>query len=363
MPRKSKTAVETLSADAVRAAINKQFGPGAAKLANDPSLQITRVPTGVLAVDYMLSGGFPRNRYVEIYGQPDVGKTALTYRLLANAQGLGLSGAFCDVEGTFDPVFAHHLGVDLSSLEFSHKSHGNQVVDYMMTLLMAGNTDVLVMDSIAALLPKAELEGSTSDATYGTAQAKLMSEALRKLTTVNKNTVLVFINQLRENVGAGPFGQKWRTSGGRAMPFYAGIRLEMVLTETLYKTGKVIDHKSGKSKASEKIPRGHRALIRVMKDKTGSARRGEETTVVFDYDQLNFDPIEDLLYVGRVTDLVHLDSKERWWVDGYEDEKKRGRPAFKKWLRRNVAIAEELEERIREGDWPEDDEEVDEDEA
>lgn len=361
--RKKKTTVVELTPEDVRAAINKQFGPGTAKVASDPSLQITRIPTGLLAIDWRMGGGFPRNRYVELYGQEDVGKTALCYRYIANAQRLGLNCAFVDVEGTFDPEFAESLGVDLEALDYKdqHDIGGAQrIVTYMQSLLMSETYDVIVMDSIAALVPKEELEADNEKGSYGMGQAKLMSYALRKLTAVNKKTSMVFINQMRENVGGGLFAPKWRTSGGRAMKFYAGIRLELAKVETLHKKGRKLDLKTGEIKDNDKISKGHRILVKVIKNKTGgNAKIGDETTLVFDYDRGDFDEVEDLIFVGRMTGLVGKKG-DKWWVDGYEDDKQHGRARFKKWLRKNRAIREELSERISEEDWPdEDDEEVD----
>lgn len=182
------------------------------------------------------------------------------------------------------------------------------------------------------------------EGSFGTQQAKLMSAALRRLTTANKRTVLVYINQTRENIGV-MFGKKTVTSGGRAMAFYAGIRLEMVRTETVKRKAKLVDHKSNKGKTGD-IVKGHRVLVRVEKDKTGGARPLSETTFVFDYDLGGIDPVEDLMYLGRMYDLIAM-SGNTWTLVDYEDEAQLSRVKFKKWLRRNVAVQEELTELVR----------------
>jgi recombination protein RecA len=321
--------------------------PGAMMRASDPSLIIERIPTGILSIDTTLSGGFARGRHVEIFGGYNVGKTYTTYRLIATTQAAGGRCAFIDVEGTFDPEFATNCGVDIEELDFHQQEHGNRVIDFMETLLRSRLYDVIVLDSIAALLPKAELEADMEAGSYGTAQAKLMSAALRRLTAANRRTVLVYINQTREAIGS-IFAKRSVTSGGRAMAFYAGTRLEMVRTENIKRKGQVLDPEKGEY-AEKDVVKGHRVLVRVEKDKTGSAHQHATTSFVFDYDLGGIDPVEDLVYCGRVRGLVHK-SGNSWWLNGYEDEKQPSRAKFKGWLRRNVAVAEELEELIRTGE-------------
>lgn len=339
VPRRT---AETIS-EAVQA-VNRRW-PGALIKASDPSLRIEHLPTGILALD-MVVGGFARGRHTEIYGGYNIGKTATTYKLIATSQAAGLKCAFMDVEGTFDPDFASHLGVDLDLLEFpEHGQNANRLVNIMETLLRSEEYDVIVLDSIAALMPASEEDADMEQGSYGTAQAKLMSQALRRLTAANKRTALVYINQTRQAIGV-VFGNKAITSGGRAMGFYAGTRLEMIRIETLKRSTKQVDTKTGKS-VSRDIVRGHRVLIKVEKDKTGAVRNGAETTYVFDYDNSCFDPIEDLIYLGRLYGLVHLSSGNKWWVEGFKEETASGRPRFYKWLKTNRAVAEELEEMIR----------------
>lgn len=342
MPR--RTAAQDMTPDALARLINQRY-PGAITMASDPGLEIERISTGMLSLDVMLGGGWARGRHVEIFGGYAVGKTYCTYKTIASAQAEGLRCAFIDVEGTFDPSFASMVGVDLEELAFPQRGqHANRLIDIMETLLRSELYDVIVLDSIAALLPKSEQEADMEAGSYGTAQARLMSAALRRLTTANKRTVLIYINQTREAIGV-MFGKRSITSGGKAMGFYAGTRVEMVRTEGIKRSARKVNQKTG-ADVTEKVLMGHRVLVRLEKDKTG-ARPYSETTFVFNYDIGGVDPIEDLLYLGRVFGLIRVSSSGKWWVEGYEDEKVAGRARMKGWLRRNVAVAEELEESIR----------------
>jgi recombination protein RecA len=344
--KKKKAEVKQITPNDLRKLLNKEFGEGTALLASDPSLQIVRIPTGILAVDHLLGGGFPRNRHVELSGNASVGKTTLSLKTAAKAQEMGGLSAYVDCEKSFDPRFATALGVDIDALDYHKQKSGERVVAYIETLLYAGLHDVIILDSVASLLPEQEKNATLEKGSMGMEQAKMMSKAMRKLTTANQKSVLIFINQLRDNIGVS-FGKKTTTPGGRALPHYSGIRIEMVKIETLKEKTKVINTTT--AEISEKdMPSGHRVLCRVEKDKTGSASKPyAETTFVFDYNKADVDQIEDLLYVGRHFDLVLKDG-DYWWVDGYEDEYQHGRKKFRKWLSKNVAVAEELEEKIRE---------------
>lgn len=361
MPAKAAKKSQVITVDALTKAINKRYGDGTIKVASDPSFVIKKIPCGILSIDMLLGGGFARGRHCEIFGGYSVGKTYTTYRLIAMAQQLGLRCIFFDVEGTFDPVFAASAGVDLDALTLPDDlKHGNQVVDLIETYLRSRIYDVIVVDSIAALLPKDELDKDMESGSYGTAQAKLMSAALRRLTTANKDTVIVYINQTRDSLGS-VFQKRSITSGGKAMGFYAGTRLEMVRVENVKALTRVIDPVKG-TEAKKPVVVGHRVLVRVEKDKTGSARRDDQTTFVFDYRTNAIDQVEDLMYLGRVQGWIHKQGNS-WWLEGYEDEKQNGRARFKKWLRTNTAVAEDLEQWIRDYDEPEeieDEEEVDE---
>lgn len=213
----------------------------------------------------------------------------------------------------------------------------------MADLLHSGEYGLIALDSIAALLPKEEAEEALSKTSMDTRQAKLMSKALRKLTTINSNkTALVYINQLRDSL-AGVFQKRSVTSGGRAMAFYAGTRIEMIRTENIKRKAKIVDPVKGKKEAD--VVMGHRVLVRIEKDKTGGMPQGTTTSFVFDYKKANADHFEDLIYMGQVYDLIGR-SGNKFWVVGYEDNKITYQKAFKKWLRTNKAVAEELEEEI-----------------
>lgn len=326
-------------------------------LGSDPSLEIRRIPTGLLALDLALGGGFARDRHTELFGHPGVGKTSIVYRAIANAQRLFPDElcAFLDIEQTFDPRHAKALGVDLKRLVLHRQKHGNRAIDFMELLTRTENFSIIAMDSIAALMPLAEMEADMEAGSYGTAQAKLMSAALRRLTSANKHTALVYINQQRENIGGGMFAAKYVTSGGKAMSFYAGLRIECVKSESIKVKAKGVNTSSGVDNESDQVV-GHRLLLKMTKDKTGGIRyQGEQTTLVYDYrldngksrTRGNFDPIEDLLYLGRLLGLINK-SGSSWWIEGYEDEKQNGRPRMKRWLRAHPGIAGDLTEEIRE---------------
>lgn len=314
------------------------------RFASDPELRIERIPSGILSLDTRLGGGFPRGRHVELYGPPSVGKSATTSYLIASAQEMGIQCAYVDAEHTFEPDFAESLGVDLGALAYHEQVNGNRCIDFMETLLRSELYGVIVLDSIAALSPKAEQESDMEAGSMGTEQARLMSKGLRKLTTANKSTALIYINQTREAVGV-MFGNRSVTSGGKAMGFYAGTRIEMVRTENIKRKSRAINPANGNETVKD-VVKGHRVLVRITKDKTGGTSAHSETSFVFDYELGGVDHVEDLLLLGRELELVKK-SGNSWWVDGYEDEKAASRSKFVKWLRRNTAVQEELEEWIR----------------
>jgi recombination protein RecA len=336
--------VTKLTPEAVMAAVNKAYGAGTMSFASDKRYEIERIPTGLLALDWRLGGGVARNRHAEFSGLNNVGKTAVALRLLGSAQSLGLGAAYCDVENTFDGSFARHLGVNTNTCGLVEHRSAESVVDTMITAIQSGLYDVIVCDSIASLLPLAERDSSMDTASMGMEQAKLMSKALRKITTVNEKTAIIWINQLRENVGAGMFGKKHRTAGGMAMGFYAGLRIEFAMIETIKRKSVTVDVKTGKDKPAD-IAKGHRALLKLVKEKTGN-RPLSETTLVFDYDKVDFDPIEDVMYVGLVEGLITQTSESKWNVEGYEDVIK-GRNAFKRWLKQNPEVVDELTAEIK----------------
>lgn len=313
-------------------------------MGSDPSLEIQRLSTGVLSVDWGIGGGFCRNRHSELFGPPSTGKTSLCYYAMAQTQRDGGRVGFINVEDKYDASWAARCGVDVDEMEIeSQQVDGNQCIDIMEAWVRSGLYDMIVLDSIAALLPADDRTQSMSDGGgFNTGQAKMMSKAMRKLTAANQRTACVYINQVREDLGGSQFFKKDITSGGRAMGHYAALRINMVRTETMKRTRPVVNH-LGKTENKE-VPTGHRVLMRVQKEQTGGAFEGDTTTFVFDYELGGIDPIEDLIYLGLQYGLVI--PGDSWRVQGYEDEKQKGRPAFKKWLRRNRAVAQDLEEMI-----------------
>lgn len=362
--RKKADEAQAMTPQQIMREVNKKWGAGTMTLASDPTLRITRLPSGILSMDIALGGGIARGRHTEVYGSYGVGKTYYTYRAIANTQAAGGLCAFIDAEGSFDPDFAAACGVDLEALAFHRQTHGNRVVNFMETLTRSGIYDMIVLDSIAALLPKSEQESDMEESSYGTAQAKLMSAALRRLTAANNTTALVYINQTREAIGV-VFGSKSITSGGKAMGFYAGTRIEMVRTENIKRKARHIDPSKG-DETEKDVVKGHRVLVRIQKDKTGGAVQHSETSFVFDYDLGGIDPIEDLIYLGRRYGLVHKSGQKaatKWWVVEYEEEAQTGKVRFHRWLSRNAAVAEELRENILEAasaDSTDDDDEAEE---
>jgi len=340
---KKKKNVEDYTPAQLQKLINQKWGEGTAVMGSDPSLAITRIPSGILSLDWALGGGFPRGRHSEIFGNWSTGKTYASLRLIASAQKLGMNTCYLDAEGSFDPDWATSIGIETNRMTYHRQVHGNQMVDLAETLLRSRLYGVIVLDSIAALIPKPELDQDMETVSYGTQQAKMMSAAMRKLTTANDKTALIYINQMRDSIGS-IFRSSGVTPGGRAMSFYAGVRLEMVKMETIKRPGKVIDPKSGEQKKQD-VVRGHRALVKIVKDKTGGSTMGQTTQFVFDYNTGSIDPTEDLLYVGRNLGLVKKKGL-KFAVKGFEDEAQTGKERFRKWLKTNKAVAEELQEQI-----------------
>ncbi len=343
MPAKTKKKPTGDTPESLRADVEKRY-PGAVMLGSDPSLEIQRLSTGVLSVDWGLGGGFCRNRHSELYGPPSTGKTTLCYYAMAETQRQGGRVAFLDIERKFDAVYAAQCGVNVDDLEFEQQSlDGNRSIDILEAWVRSGLYDMTVLDSIAALLPKEDREQSMEDGGgFNTHQAKMMSKAMRKLTAANKQTACLYINQVREDIGS-TFFKKDVTSGGRAMGHYAALRLALVKIDTLKKKKGIISH-TGATESKE-VAYGHRVLMRIVKEQTGGAYEGDTTTFVIDYELGCIDPIEDLIYLGLQYGLVQ-GSDSRWQVVGYEDEKSSTRNTFKSWLRKNRAVAQELEEMI-----------------
>lgn len=237
--------------------IEKQFGKGSVmKLGDYTAMNVEAIPTGALSLDIALGiGGIPRGRIIEVFGPESSGKTTLALHLIAEAQKMGGEAAFIDAEHALDPVYAKHLGVNIDELIVSQPDTGEQALEIAEALVRSGALDIIVVDSVAALVPKAEIDGDMGDAHVGL-QARLMSQALRKLAgVINKSKcVIVFINQLREKVGV-MFGNPETTPGGRALKFYASVRLDIRRVESLKQDGEVI---------------GNRTRVKVVKNKVSS---------------------------------------------------------------------------------------------
>ncbi len=309
--------------------IEKQFGKGSVmKLGDVTAMEVEAIPTGALSLDIALGiGGIPRGRIVEVYGPESSGKTTLALHMIAEAQKLGGEAAFIDAEHALDPVYAKHLGVDIDNLIVSQPDTGEQALEITEALVRSGAIDVVVVDSVAALVPKAEIDGDMGDSHIGL-QARLMSQALRKLAgVINKSKcVVIFINQLREKVGV-MFGNPETTAGGRALKYYASVRLDIRKIENIKQDGEVI---------------GNRARVKVVKNKVAPPFREAEFDIVYG---------KGISKEGNILDIaVNLDIIEKsgsWF--GYNGERiGQGRENVKKYLVDNPEVMKEVEKKIRE---------------
>ena len=308
--------------------IEKQFGKGSVmKLGEYQEMNIEAIPTGALNLDVALGiGGIPRGRIIEIYGPESSGKTTLALHAIAEAQKLGGEAAFIDAEHALDPVYAKHLGVDIDNLIVSQPDTGEQALEITEALTRSGAVDIIVVDSVAALVPKAEIDGDMGDSHVGL-QARLMSQALRKLAgVVNKSkTVIIFINQLREKVGI-MFGNPETTPGGRALKFYSSVRLDIRKIENLKADGEVI---------------GNRARVKVIKNKVAPPFREAEFDIIYG---------KGISKEGTVLDLaviLEFIDKSGAWFSYNGDKIGQGRENAKKYLMENPEIMEEVEKKIR----------------
>ena len=308
--------------------IEKQFGKGSVmKLGEYKAMNVEAIPTGALSLDIALGiGGIPRGRIIEIFGPESSGKTTLALHAIAEAQKLGGEAAFIDAEHALDPVYAKHLGVDIDNLVVSQPDTGEQALEIAEALTRSGAVDIIVVDSVAALVPKAEIDGDMGDAHVGL-QARLMSQALRKLAgVINKSkTVIVFINQLREKVGV-MFGNPETTPGGRALKFYASVRLDIRKIENIKTDGEVT---------------GARARVKVIKNKVAPPFREAEFDIVYG---------KGISKEGNILDIavnLNLVEKSGAWFS-YKGEKiGQGRENAKAYIKNNPEMAKELEEKIR----------------
>ena len=309
--------------------IEKQFGKGSVmKLGDVTAMEIESIPTGALSLDIALGiGGIPRGRIVEIYGPESSGKTTLALHMIAEGQKQGGEAAFIDAEHALDPVYARHLGVDIDNLIVSQPDTGEQALEITEALVRSGAVDVIVVDSVAALVPKAEIDGDMGDSHIGL-QARLMSQALRKLAGVINKTkcVVIFINQLREKVGI-MFGNPETTAGGRALKYYASVRLDIRKVENIKQDGEVI---------------GNRARVKVVKNKVAPPFREAEFDIVYG---------KGISKEGNILDIaVNLDiiEKSGSWFSYKGERIGQGRENVKKYLLDNPDVMNEIEKTIRE---------------
>ncbi|MGC9360210.1 MAG: recombinase RecA [Anaerolineae bacterium] len=311
------------------AQIKKRFGDGSImRLGDSTSLDVESIPTGCLSLDIALGiGGIPRGRITEVYGPESSGKTTLCQHIIAECQRLGGIAAFVDVEHALDPGYAQKCGVNIDDLYISQPDTGEQALEITEALVRSGAVDVVVIDSVAALVPQAEIEGDMGDAHMGL-QARLMSQALRKLTGAIKrsNTSIVFTNQLRMKIGV-LFGNPETTSGGNALKFYAAVRLDMRRMESIKQGGEVI---------------GNRVRVRVKKNKVAPPFRTAEFDIMFDR---GIAKEGCLLDVG--VDSGIIEKRGSYYSYG-EARLAQGRENAKEFLRENPDIADEIEQRIRE---------------
>ncbi len=309
--------------------IERQFGKGAImKMGDQPPMRVNVIPTGSVALDAALGvGGLPRGRVTEIYGPESSGKTTLALHIIANAQKAGGLAAFIDAEHALDPEYAAKLGVDLDELLVSQPDFGEQALEITETLIRSGSIDVIVIDSVAALVPRAELEGDMGEAQMGL-QARLMSQALRKLAGIiaKSNTCLVFINQIREKIGV-MFGSPETTTGGRALKFYSSVRIDIRRISSIKQGEDII---------------GNRTRAKVAKNKVAAPFRKAEFDILYG---------EGISLTGELLDLgveYRLVQKSGSWYSCGETRIGQGREAARAFLKENPEMAADLEVQIRE---------------
>ena len=315
--------------DAAIGQIEKQFGKGAVMRLGDPAAQlnIETIPTGSLSLDIALGlGGIPKGRIIEIYGPESSGKTTVTLHMIAEVQKRNGIAGFIDAEHALDPVYAANIGVNINDLYISQPDDGEQALEIAEAMVRSGAMDIIVIDSVAALVPKAEIEGDMGDSHVGL-QARLMSQALRKLTGIvsKTNCTVVFINQLREKVGV-MFGNPETTTGGRALKFYASVRLDVRRIEALKQNGEVI---------------GNRTRVKVVKNKISPPFKEAEFDIMFG---------EGISHAGDVLDLAvdeDIVTKSGAWF-AYEGNKiGQGRENARQYLKDNPQVLDEIEAKVR----------------
>ena len=310
--------------------IEKQYGKGAVMRLGEPGAQmkVETIPTGSISLDLALGqGGIPKGRIIEIYGPESSGKTTVTLHMIAEVQKRGGIAGFIDAEHALDPVYAKNIGVDIDNLYISQPDSGEQALEIAETMVRSGAIDIVVVDSVAALVPKAEIEGDMGDAHMGL-QARLMSQALRKLTAVisKSNCVVIFINQLREKLGV-MFGNPETTTGGRALKFYSSVRLDVRRIEAIKQAGEVI---------------GNRTRVKVVKNKVAPPFKEAEFDIMFGK---GISMIGDILDVATNADII---VKSGAWF-AYKGEKiGQGRENAKQYLEENPDVLAEIDKAVRE---------------
>lgn len=315
--------------DAALSQIEKQYGKGAVMKLGDPSakMNVETIPTGSLSLDIALGlGGIPKGRIVEIYGPESSGKTTVTLHMIAEVQKRGGIAGFIDAEHALDPVYAKNIGVDIENLYISQPDCGEQALEITETMVRSGAIDIVVVDSVAALVPKAEIDGEMGDSHVGL-QARLMSQALRKLTAVisKSNCTVIFINQLREKVGV-MFGNPETTTGGRALKFYSSVRLDVRRTESLKQGGEIV---------------GNHVRVKVVKNKIAPPFREAEFDIMFG---------QGISREGDVLDLAvnaGIVNKSGAWYAYEGDKIGQGRENAKTYIHENPAFFDMLEAKVR----------------
>ena len=315
--------------DAAISQIEKQYGKGSVMKLGDESanMNVETVPTGSLSLDIALGlGGLPKGRIIEIYGPESSGKTTVALHAVAEVQRVGGIAGFIDAEHALDPAYAKKIGVDIDNLYISQPDNGEQALEITETMVRSGAVDIVIVDSVAALVPKAEIDGDMGDAHVGL-QARLMSQALRKLTAVisKSNCIVIFINQLREKVGI-MFGNPETTTGGRALKFYSSVRLDVRRIEALKQGGEVV---------------GNRTRIKVVKNKIAPPFKEAEFDIMFG---------EGISREGDILDLaaeVGIVNKSGAWYAYNGDKIGQGRENAKGYLKENKAVCEEIETKVR----------------
>lgn len=308
--------------------LTKRFGDGAiVRLGDAAHLQVEVIPSGSLAIDLALGvGGIPRGRVTEIYGPESSGKTSLCLHIVSEAQAMGGVCAFVDMEHALDPIYAERLGVDVDNLYISQPDTGEQAMEITEALVRSGAVDVVVVDSVAALVPRAEIEGEMGDSHVGL-QARLMSQALRKLSGIIKqsNTAVIFTNQLREKIGV-MFGNPETTTGGRALRFYASIRIDIRRIQAIKRKDEII---------------GNRTRVKVTKNKVAPPFRQAEVDLMYDH---GFSKESDVLDLGVEAGIIEKRGAFFRYNDGLIGQ---GRENAKEYLRENPELMYEIEALIR----------------